>query len=236
MAAPSQRWRRIKIIISYICCSPAVLEVLGDGLLTFQVWRLSWISGGKCFNQSFPRSRLGFVTKLHHILHSKDRHVTLPALQKTFANVFFEFGWGFGNENGGDFWQIFSDPCFHGNKASISNKTKGPAEQGAAGIFPKTLLLTRVKMVLCPFHKSHREIRTQNRPVSETKSLDDFWIPLSLPAPLFLPLIAREFLENRGNRSRVNREVQTVNSEADKEVKRGLTKAHKPWIRGKNSA
>ena len=41
-------------------------------------------------------------------------------------------------------------------------------------------------------------------------------------------------------RGRVNREVQTVNWEAGKEgavetgVKSGLTKAHKPWIRGKN--
>ena len=48
----------------------------------------------------------------------------------------------------------------------------------------KILLLRRVKMVLCPFHGSHREIRTRNRPVSETKFLDDFWWPLSLPAPL----------------------------------------------------
>ena len=40
----------------------------------------------------------------------------------------------------------------------------------------------------------------------------------------------------------VNREVKTVNWEAGKEgavetgVKRGLRKAHKPWIEGKNSA
>ena len=44
------------------------------------------------------------------------------------------------------------------------------------------------------------------------------------------------------NRRRVNREVQTVNWEAGKEgavetgVKRGLKKAHKPWIRAKNRA
>ena len=37
-------------------------------------------------------------------------------------------------------------------------------------------------MVLCPFHRSHREICTWNRPVSETKFLDDFFC---LPAPLF---------------------------------------------------
>ena len=40
-------------------------------------------------------------------------------------------------------------------------------------------------MVLCPFHRSHREICTRNRPVSETTFLDDFSGPLSLPAPLF---------------------------------------------------
>ena len=42
------------------------------------------------------------------------------------------------------------------------------------------------------------------------------------------------------NRRRVNRELQTVNWGPGKEgaaesgVKRGLKKAHKPWIRGKN--
>ena len=41
-------------------------------------------------------------------------------------------------------------------------------------------------MVLCSFHRSHREICTRNRPpVSETKFLDDSWGPLPLPAPLF---------------------------------------------------
>ena len=39
-------------------------------------------------------------------------------------------------------------------------------------------------MVFCPFHRGHREICTRNRPVSETKFLDDFFRPLSLPAPL----------------------------------------------------
>ena len=29
---------------------------------------------------------------------------TLPALQKTFVDFFFEFAWGFCIENGGDFW------------------------------------------------------------------------------------------------------------------------------------
>ena len=62
---------------------------------------------------------------------------------------------------------------------------KGPGEQGATGYCPTILLLKRAKMVLCPFHRSHREICTRNRPVSEMKFLDDFWGPLSLPAPLF---------------------------------------------------
>ena len=66
----------------------------------------------------------------------------------------------------------------------LSSKTKGPGEQGAAGYFPKILLLKRAEKVLCPFHRSHREICTRNRLISETKFLDDFWGPLSLPAPL----------------------------------------------------
>ena len=36
-----------------------------------------------------------------------------------------------------------------------------------------------------PIHRSQREICTRNRPLSETKILDDFWVPLPLPAPLF---------------------------------------------------
>ena len=39
--------------------------------------------------------------------------------------------------------------------------------------------------MLCRFHRSQRELCTRNRPVSETKFLDDFWGPFSLPAPLF---------------------------------------------------
>ena len=70
---------------------------------------------------------------------------------------------------------------------SASSKTKGPGEQRAAGYCPKILLLKRAKMVLCPFHRSHREICTQNRPVSETKFLDDFLGPLS-PGPFVLLL------------------------------------------------
>ena len=54
--------------------------------------------------------------------------------------------------------------------------------EGAAGDCPKILLPKRVKMVLCSFHRSHREVCTRNRPLSETKFLDDFWGPfLSQP-------------------------------------------------------
>ena len=50
------------------------------------------------------------------------------------------------------------------------------------GYCPKIILLKRAKMVLCPFHRSHREICTRNRPLSKTKFLDDFWGPfLSRP-------------------------------------------------------
>ena len=54
-------------------------------------------------------------------------------------------------------------------KPFFSSETRGPGEQGAAGYCPKILLLKRAR----------------NRPVSETKFLDDFWGPLSLPAPSF---------------------------------------------------
>ena len=49
-------------------------------------------------------------------------------------------------------------------------------------ILPQDPSPKRAKMVLCPFHRRHRhrEICTRNRPVSETKFLDDFWGPLSL--------------------------------------------------------
>ena len=60
---------------------------------------------------------------------------------------------------------------------------RGREKKGPPDV-PKILLLKGAKMVLCPFHRSHREIWTRNRPVSETKFLDDFWGPLSLPAPL----------------------------------------------------
>ena len=39
-------------------------------------------------------------------------------------------------------------------------------------------------MVLCPFHRSPREICTRNRPVSETKFLDDFLSGPFLSRPL----------------------------------------------------
>ena len=66
----------------------------------------------------------------------------------------------------------------------FSSKTKGPGEEGAAGYCPKILLPTRAKMVLCSFHRSHRGICSRNRPLSETKFLDDFWGPLPLAALL----------------------------------------------------
>ena len=56
---------------------------------------------------------------------------------------------------------------------------------GAAGDCPNNPSPKKGQNGVCPFHRSHREIYTRNRPVSETKFLDDFWGPLSLPAPLF---------------------------------------------------
>ena len=47
------------------------------------------------------------------------------------------------------------------------------------------------KVVLCPFHRSRREICTPNRPVSETNFLDDFWGPF-----LFQPLYSTAELQN----------------------------------------
>ena len=53
-------------------------------------------------------------------------------------------------------------------------------------------------MVLCPFHRSHREICTQNQPVSETTFLDDLGgpflsRPLSFTAESILEDFARDF-------------------------------------------
>ena len=61
-------------------------------------------------------------------------------------------------------------------------------------------------MVLCPFHRSHREICTRNRPVSETKFLDDFWGPLSLPAPLIGNFLRAGTLTRGDDISRVIRD------------------------------
>ena len=80
---------------------------------------------------------------------------------------------------GGGIWRdIFYDIL------RVSSKPRGRENKGPPGYCPKILLLKRAKMVLCPIHRSHREICTRNRPVSETKFLGDFWGPLSLPAPL----------------------------------------------------
>ena len=68
---------------------------------------------------------------------------------------------------------------------SISSKTEGPGEEGAARYRPKILLPRRAKKsALFSPQESYREICSRNRPLSETKFLDDFWGPLSLPAPL----------------------------------------------------
>ena len=57
-----------------------------------------------------------------------------------------------------------------GNYSSAVN-ARGREKNGAAGYCPKLLLPKRAKMVLCSFHRSHREICTRNRPLSETKFL-----------------------------------------------------------------
>ena len=64
----------------------------------------------------------------------------------------------------------------------FSSKAKGPGEKGATGYCPKILLLKSAKVVLCSFHRSHREICTRNRPLSET----NFWMisAPSSPPPL----------------------------------------------------
>ena len=66
------------------------------------------------------------------------------------------------------------------SNAWISSTTKGLGEEGAAGYCPKILLPKRATMVLCSFHRSHKEICTRNRPLSETNFVDDFWGPLPL--------------------------------------------------------
>ena len=77
------------------------------------------------------------------------------------------------------FWTNFPQfpPSRPPPKRKFSSKPNGPGEQGATGYCPKIALLKRAKMVLSPFHTSHREICTRNRQFSETKVLDDFWGP-----------------------------------------------------------
>ena len=53
-------------------------------------------------------------------------------------------------------------------------QNKGAGRREALGYCPKILLPKRAKMVLCSFHRSHKEICTRNRRVSETKYLGDF--------------------------------------------------------------
>ena len=68
---------------------------------------------------------------------------------------------------------------------------------------------------VCPFHRSHREICTRNRPVSETKFLDDFWRPLPLLAPFGLLLNVSLFFMFPGlrcfRRRRTNVQQPTCN-------------------------
>ena len=64
-------------------------------------------------------------------------------------------------------------------------KQRGREKKGPPDIAPKSFSPKAAKIALCSFHRSHREICTQNWPLSETKFLDDFWGPFPLPAPLF---------------------------------------------------
>ena len=73
-------------------------------------------------------------------------------------------------------------------------KQRGREKKGPPGIAPKILLSKRVRMVLCSFHRSHREIWTRNRPLSEPKFLKDFWGPLPLPA--HIPLARNQYINN----------------------------------------
>ena len=71
-------------------------------------------------------------------------------------------------------------------KFEISSKTKGPGEQGAAEYCPKILLLERAKMVLCPFHRSHRESALEIGQFLRMIFLDDFWGAPFSPDPFVL--------------------------------------------------
>ena len=84
----------------------------------------------------------------------------------------------------------------------VSSKIKGPGEAGAARYCPKILLPKRAKIVLCSFRRSHREICTRNRLLSETKFPDDFWGPL-LSRPL---LFTAEFGETKETKEKKDRD------------------------------
>ena len=68
-------------------------------------------------------------------------------------------------------------------------KQRDQENKGLPDIAPNILLLRRAKMVLCPFPRSHREICTRNRPVSETKFLDDLWQGAPFPPGPFVLLL-----------------------------------------------
>ena len=89
---------------------------------------------------------------------------------------------------------------------SAVNK-RGPGEEGAAGYCLKILLAKGAKMVFCSFHRSHREICTRNRPLSETKFLDDFWGAPSSPGPFVLLLALHVQLSRQVPASEVERSV-----------------------------
>ena len=59
-------------------------------------------------------------------LQSKEE-TTLPALHKKTVTFLYRFAWGFGIENGGDFWQVFNGLHFSRKKAQqfLTNKIRG---------------------------------------------------------------------------------------------------------------
>ena len=67
-------------------------------------------------------------------------------------------------------------------------KNKGARRRRGHRILPQNPSPKKDEMVLCPFHRTHREICTRNRPISETKFLDDFWGPHFSPGPFVLLL------------------------------------------------
>ena len=75
-------------------------------------------------------------------------------------------------------------------------KQKGAGRKRGRRRLPLNPSPKRAKMVLCSFHRSHRQTCTRNRPLSETKLLDDFWGPHSSPGPFVLLLIFRNRKEN----------------------------------------